>query len=57
MKRIPVLIFLVAWFTGTPAAVPSAGEVRATGQTEWDKTVEAAKKEGKLVAGIPASAE
>ena len=34
-----------------------AGEVRAIGQTEWDKTVEAAKKEGKLVAGIPASAE
>src|SRR5882724_2024900 len=57
MKRIPVLIFLVAWFTGTTAAVPSAGEVRAAGQTEWDKTIEAAKKEGKLVAGIPASAE
>jgi hypothetical protein len=34
-----------------------AGEVRAAGQTEWDKTVDAAKKEGKLVAGIPASAE
>ena len=57
MKRIHVLIFLVAWFTGIPAAVLSAAEVRATGQTEWDKTVEAAKKEGKLVAGIPASAE
>jgi iron(III) transport system substrate-binding protein len=34
-----------------------AGEVKAAGQTEWDKTIEAAKKEGKLVAGIPASAE
>ena len=34
-----------------------AGESRAPGQAEWDKTVEAAKKEGKLVAGIPASAE
>jgi len=29
----------------------------AVGQSEWDKTVEAAKKEGKVVAGIPASAE
>src|SRR3990167_8856858 len=26
-------------------------------QTEWDKTVEAAKKEGKVVVSIPASAE
>ena len=29
----------------------------ARAQSEWDKTVEAAKKEGKIVAGIPASAE
>lgn len=57
MKRIHVLVFLVAWFTTTPAVGLSAAEVRATGQGEWDKTVEAAKKEGKLVAGIPASAE
>ena len=57
MKQIQVLIFLVVSFTITPAAVLSAAEVKATGQTEWDKTVEAAKKEGKLVAGIPASAE
>src|SRR5262249_41090393 len=34
-----------------------AGEVKAAGQTEWDKTIEAAKMEGKVVAGIPASAE
>ena len=33
-----------------------AGEARST-SSEWDKTVEAAKKEGKLVAAIPASAE
>jgi hypothetical protein len=33
------------------------GEPRAAGQTEWDKTVDAAKKEGKVVAGIPASAD
>jgi iron(III) transport system substrate-binding protein len=47
------LVFAISWRTTDLFA----GEVRATGQTEWDKTVEAAKKEGKLVAGIPASAE
>lgn len=34
-----------------------AGEVRAPWQMEWDRTLEAANKEGKLVAGIPASAD
>ena len=34
-----------------------AADPRPAWQTEWDKTVEAAKKEGKLVAAIPASAE
>src|SRR5499427_10277223 len=34
-----------------------AGEVKAAGQTEWDKTIEAARKESKVVAGIPASGE
>lgn len=29
----------------------------ARAQSEWDKTVEAANKEGKVVAGVPASAE
>jgi iron(III) transport system substrate-binding protein len=38
----------------TPCA---AGESRAPTQTEWNKVVEAANKEGKIVAGIPASAE
>ena len=33
-----------------------AGEARSI-SAEWDKTVEAAKKEGALVAAIPASAE
>jgi ABC-type Fe3+ transport system substrate-binding protein len=55
IKRIYALIFLVVCFSSTPWA--SAAEIRAAGQTEWDQTVEAAKKEGKLVAGIPASAE
>ena len=34
-----------------------AAEARLPWQSDWDKTVEAAKKEGKVVAGIPASAE
>src|SRR6185295_17636818 len=33
-----------------------AGEAKST-SSEWDKTVDAAKKEGKVVAAIPASAE
>ena len=52
--HLPVffLVLVIAWHPNDLFA----GEVRATEQTEWDKTVEAAKKEGKLVAGIPASA-
>jgi ABC-type Fe3+ transport system substrate-binding protein len=34
-----------------------AAETRTSGQAEWDKTVEAAKKEGKVTISIPASAE
>ena len=47
------LVLAIAW----PGRDLFAGEAKAPGQTEWDKTVEAAKREGKLVAGIPASAE
>jgi len=40
------------------SATPSfAGEARPPSQTDWEKVVDAAKKEGKLVAAIPASAE
>lgn len=35
----------------------SAGEAKANWQLEWEKTTETGKKEGTLVAGIPASAE
>src|SRR2546426_3144416 len=57
MKRSNVLIFFATWLTIASANELSAGEAKAPWQTEWDKTVEAAKKEGKLVAGIPASAD
>jgi len=34
-----------------------SGEAKAAWQVEWENAADAAKKEGKLVAGIPASAE
>jgi hypothetical protein len=34
-----------------------AGEAKLPSTAEWNRTVEAANKEGKIVAGIPASAE
>src|SRR5262245_63826354 len=49
-----VLILGSALLTVTPNF---AGEARPASSVEWEKTVEAAKKEGKLVAAIPASAE
>ena len=40
------------------AVTPSlAGEARVPAPTSWEKTVAAAKKEGKIVAGVPASAD
>ena len=53
MRTILTLILLVL----VAPITLRAAEVRAAWQLEWDKTVEAAKKEGKVVAGIPASAE
>ena len=41
---------------GAPMA-SRAADAKPAWQVDWEKTVEAAKKEGKLVAGIPASAE
>ena len=57
MKRRNILILFAAWLALANAGALSAGEAKAPSQTEWEKTVEAAKKEGKLVAGIPASAD
>ena len=53
MRTILTLILLVL----VAPITLRAAEIRAAWQLEWDKTVEAAKKEGKVVAGIPASAE
>ena len=57
MRITGALIIVVALLYGLPAGAGQAAETKAPWQAEWDKTVEAAKKEGKLVAAIPASAE
>src|SRR5438309_10533346 len=51
--RLGLSLFVVA-LARTPAF---SGEARSPSSLEWEKTVEGAKKEGKLVAAIPASAE
>src|SRR5262245_59438107 len=55
--RIHFLVLVLVILIAERTTDLFAGEVKAAGQTEWDKTIEAAKKEGKLVRGIPASAE
>jgi hypothetical protein len=55
--RVHLLVLLLVIFISWRTPDLFAAEVNAPGQMEWEKTVEAAKKEGKLVAGIPASAE
>jgi ABC-type Fe3+ transport system substrate-binding protein len=51
--RLLVLLLL------TPGSAPvlSAAETKPDWQIEWQKTTDLAKKEGKVVAGVPASAE
>ena len=53
------LLIVIASLTaaGSFAGNASAAESRAAWQGEWERTTDAAKKEGKLVAAIPASAE
>ena len=52
-----LISFLFALLTAPSTSHLFAAESKPAPQLEWDKTVEAAKKEGKLVAAIPASAE
>ncbi|HEY7217315.1 MAG TPA: extracellular solute-binding protein [Candidatus Binatia bacterium] len=49
-----ITILLLGFFF---AALPSAGGAQTTWQTEWEKTLVAARKEGKVVVGIPPSAQ
>jgi hypothetical protein len=59
MKRIILFTALAISFIFLPQGKLLAGEAKAPWQQEWDNTntLEAAKKDGKLVASIPASAE
>lgn len=56
MKKnfVVAALAVVSWFF---AALGSAQTVKPNWQTEWDKTIELAKKEGKVVVSIPASNE
>jgi iron(III) transport system substrate-binding protein len=53
---MPFLIAILSLLLSLPS-VALAAEAKASWQLDWEKTVEAAKKDAKLVAGIPASAE
>ena len=47
----------LACFALVGAGELHAGEAKPSGGVEWERTVEAAKKEGKVVVSVPASAE
>jgi ABC-type Fe3+ transport system substrate-binding protein len=57
--RLKIFLALVApaCFALLGAAGSHAGEARPPSAGEWERTVEAAKREGKVVVSIPASAE
>lgn len=55
--RFDFIIIALFWLVFALPNDLRAAETKAAWQVEWDKIVEAAKKEGKVVAGIPASAE
>ena len=57
MRRTDLTVLMI--ICGVLLFVPQiqAGEAKAPRQAEWEKAVESAKKEGKLVAAIPASAD
>ena len=54
VRIVLVALFCLALF---PSNNLPAGEVKPGWQVEWEKTVDLARKEGKVVAGVPASAE
>jgi iron(III) transport system substrate-binding protein len=54
MKVIVFLVLILSWNLSGQPALSQTSQVR---QSEWDKIVEAGKKEGKVVVSIPASTE
>ena len=57
MLTTRALIVVLASLLWLNAGAIQAAEPKPAWQLEWEKTLEAAKKEGKLVAALPASAE
>jgi ABC-type Fe3+ transport system substrate-binding protein len=57
MRHVRSTIVTVILLLSISVSALYAAEVKPAWQLEWDKTIEAAKQEGKVVAGIPASAE
>ena len=56
MRRfVYITLAVIAAFVISPRAL--AQSQRPAGKGEWEKTLEAAKKEGKVVVSLPASAE
>jgi iron(III) transport system substrate-binding protein len=58
-RRLKIFLWFggLACFTLLGARELHAGEAKPSSAVEWEKTVEAAKKEGRVVVSIPASAE
>ena len=56
MSRIPPFMLLMLLALSSAQLLPAA-ETKPAWQLEWEKTIDAAKKESKVVAGVPASAE
>ncbi len=54
-SRVHIIAPMIFLLLGAAPCV--AGEARTAVPSDWERTVEAANKEGKIVAGIPASAE
>jgi iron(III) transport system substrate-binding protein len=57
MKIFAVRCSLSVLFAVLVSSPGFSGEARSPFSSEWERTIEAAKKESKLVAAIPASAE
>ena len=55
MSRIPPFMLLMLLALSSAQLLPAA-EAKPAGQLEWEKTIDAARKDGKVVAGVPASA-
>jgi len=54
VKSLILLLFILGAFLDANVV---RGQTVQAGQSEWDKIVEAGKKEGKVVVSVPASAE